>query len=80
MKIDEQFIDRLSTLIKFGEEILNRVNKSELHAWVNGQSAFQFGITSLNILSQICGKDSVQFRNFESGFDDLKKDGLLPEL
>ena len=75
MNIDQKIIDRLEELIKSGEEVL-QTNYSRSGGGinyigdrgVNSQMSHQWGISCLNILGRVFGKESDHYQKFDRLF------------
>lgn len=76
MNIDKKIVDRLQELIEAGEKIEPLRIRSTPGAVsfgtpVDGQESNQWGISCLNILARVFGKDSDHYQKFDALFSGL---------
>lgn len=80
MNIDQKIIDRLESLIQKGEEVLETQRSTSTpnnpHITVlvvKPQISSQWGISCLNLLKRVFGKESDHYTKFDSLFPTLEK-------
>ncbi len=76
MNVDKKIIERLEELIKAGEKIeplriRSTPNAVSFGTPVDGQESSQWGVSCLNVLTRIFGKDSDHYQKFNSLFPEL---------
>lgn len=74
MKIDEKILERLDELIENGKKVLGTYHcgsgSNDYGSWVGDDTvargiSYEWGISCLNLLGRVFGKDSVHFQQFE---------------
>lgn len=78
MDIDQKIIERLEGLIQKGEEVIKTKYESATvgnpyikYLFVNSQISTQWGISCLNLLKRVFGKESDHYTKFDSLFPKL---------